>query len=623
MKPRHLRRAQAALLICLSFFVAQPGLAGEPTPSADRFQWGGAVELGYRFTDIAGEDRYREVVNLEEGLRLFNFNVWFKDLERTGAADEFRLRVNNIGDPFPSARLDIKKDKVYQLSAYYREFKYFFDREDTPPPFDFVNTLLTDNHDFNQRRRMGTFALSLFPSNEVRLNFGHSFAERTGETGVPRIFTFVPNLTQELDEQYREYFGSIDFPLGAWDFNIKQSFSTYENNDEIDSFPPLVEKRNESIRTYVSTIKTHTGLGDRWDFDAGYVLAHSDGDSHLQTLRTIPIQLDSGDGDVLFDTHIVELGLSHLLRENLVLHFDYRFHTFAQDGSTDTDLFFLPQTVVTTEYSLLANTGTLQVEYAPFDNLTAKAGYRVQDRQIEAENFQANAFDGGTTSSSAGIFAQGWIASANWKPFKSLSLFGEYEGDAFDNPYTRISPQGTSLAKLRVRYETPIKGLNLNSSFLWKRRNNSDQQYRLDVKDYVFAAAYQPPALPQLTLDASYTYESIREEEDILNQEDLISLTPSVFPLSTFFFDSDAQILSGGITLEGIYKGLGSRLAGTVARTRDENSQRYFDATLSFWYKNPWVTPVITFERTYLKDFESPEDSFSANLVTLSLRKEF
>jgi len=44
---------------------------------------------------------------------------------------------------------------------------------------------------------------------------------------------------------------------------------------------------------------------------------------------------------------------------------------------------------------------------------------------------------------------------------------------------------------------------------------------------------------------------------------------------------------------------------------------------VSVWYKNKWVTPVVSFERTYLVDHDVRSDSFAANLVTFSLRKEF
>ncbi len=62
---------------------------------------------------------------------------------------------------------------------------------------------------------------------------------------------------------------------------------------------------------------------------------------------------------------------------------------------------------------------------------------------------------------------------------------------------------------------------------------------------------------------------------------------------------------------------------GSYAKTMGEDPQRYADLVLSFWYKNKWVTPVLALERTYLHDQVKRHDSFDANLLTFSLKKDF
>lgn len=88
------------------------------------FQVGGSVEAGWRLVDIDGSrDRYKEVVNLFDGPRLFDLNLWSRSSEGSGLADFFSFTANGIGDPFPFARLQIKKDKAYDLAAVYREYR--------------------------------------------------------------------------------------------------------------------------------------------------------------------------------------------------------------------------------------------------------------------------------------------------------------------------------------------------------------------------------------------------------------------------------------------------------------------------------------------------------------------
>lgn len=572
------------------------------------FQWGGSIEAGYRLTDIDGRDRYKEVVNLMEGLRLFDFSLWGKNLDpKKGFADYFSFSVNGIGDPFPSGRLEIKKNKAYDLVATYKEFKFFFNRED-----DFFST---DNHNFNQTSRRGTLTLSVFPKEDIQLNLGYSHFQRDGGTGAPRL-TFPFSLDQELKERLDQFFISGDFPIGNWDFHVKQSFSHFQNKDKIEEPTTLVEKRNEHVNTYVSTIKAHTQFGERWDLDTGYVYAHSEGKADLTTVPAIGVY--SGRGDFNFNTHIMELGLSYSLTKNLLFHLDYRLHTLDQEGTSGTDPFLIPTGNTRTEYNLLAHTGTFQLEYLPRENLTLRAGYRFQYRDIEGSNFVVNRYDGGADPEDTTILTHGWVASANWKPYKFLSLFGEYQGANVDNPYTRISPESENIAKMKVTYDTPIKNLSLKGTALWKRRVNPDQEFVVDLKDYIFTATYQPAFIPGLSLDASLTYEKINDKKNILNAP--MILFP---PYSLVYFNSDALIYSGGISYEGIYKGLGARLYGSYARTREDNSQTYADGVLSIWYKNKWLTPMITLERTYLVDRVNRRDGFDANLLTFSLRKEF
>jgi hypothetical protein len=135
-----------------------------------------------------------------------------------------------------------------------------------------------------------------------------------------------------------EYSVSADFPIGGWDFNVKQSFWNYRNRNEI-NVPGFFEDRSENTNTLVSTVKAHTRFGERWDLDAALVYAHSNAWSNITTAPEIGI--NSGKGEVENDTYVAELGLSYQIIKPLILHADYRFHAYDQDGSQNTDPFTL------------------------------------------------------------------------------------------------------------------------------------------------------------------------------------------------------------------------------------------------------------------------------------------
>lgn len=603
--------AKAILVVfCISFFhlfSVHDAKSQDSGLTFGGFQWSGAIELGYRFTDIDGSrDRYKETVNLMQGLRLFDFNLVGRNLETNkGLVDYFSLTGRDVGDPFPAGRLEIKKNKVYDFVATYNLYHYWSNRED--------NSFLTDNHDFSNKFAVGTLNLAVFPADDLRLNLGYRHWSRDGDIGVPRLnLPFA--LPQDLKEGMNEYSISADFPIGGWDFNVKQSFWNHYSKNEIES-AQLFEDRNERMNTIVSTVKAHTHFEERWDFDAALVYAHSNGRSDITTAPEVAIR--SGKGDLEYDTFVGELGLSYLIMKKLILHADYRFHNFDQNGSTNTDPFLsAPGVKADTDYSETAHTGTLQLEYLPRNNLTLRGGYQFQSRDMDGQFFGFfPTSSGGKDPVSTKQWTNGWVGSIDWKPYKFLSVFGEYKGSDTSDPYTWISPDSTNIARVKIKYDTPLQNLSLKGIFSWKRRVNGDQGYRVDAKDYTLNATYQPVFLPKLTLDGSFTYENIKDHKDIFN------VIP--FSFSTFNFDSDALIYSAGVSYEGIYKGLGARLNASYAKTMKENPQRYADAVLSLWYKNRCLTPILSLERTYLHDHVKGVDSFDANLLTFSLRKEF
>ena len=220
------------------FFPIQDVYSEEVGLKFGGFQWGGAIELGYRFTDIDGSrDRYKETVNLMEGLRLFDFSLFGKNLNPgTGVVDYLSFTGRNIGDPFPSARLEVKKNKTYDFVTSFNQYKYYSNRED--------NFFLTDNHDFSSKFSTVTAGLSVFPKDDIKLNFGYRHWQREGDAGVPRLFVFSA-LPEDLDEGLNEYSVSADFPIGGWDFHIKESFWNFSNKNKI-NVPEFFEKRNEN-----------------------------------------------------------------------------------------------------------------------------------------------------------------------------------------------------------------------------------------------------------------------------------------------------------------------------------------------------------------------------------------
>ena len=558
------------LIFCISFLHLLPVPYG-PVPDVRAqesglkvggYQWGGDIELGYRFTDIDGRNRYKETVNLMEGVRLFDLNLWGNDPEKKGLVDSFRINLNSIGNPFPFGRVEIKKSKAYDLTATYREYKYFFARTE--------NGFLTDNFSFNQTTRRGTLA-RLFSRRTISSSTLATTASRG--MGMP-VFpeAFIQPQVQDLDEVFNEYFAGADFSIGKVDLHVKQSYWTFENKDSI-AGPVQSERRDEEVDTYVSTIKGHTHLGERWDLNAGYIYAHSSGRAHLETT---PVLVNPGSNTFNVNTHIVETGLSHLLRQGLLLHLDYRFDAKLQDGRVTND-----PAIRLTSYNAYSNTGTAQLEYIPKPNLTLRGGYRVQYRDIDFDNGEPNTgvSQGGKHPYDTDILTHGMDRFCGLEALQSLERVWRVRGGTVRQPvYTDFPGKREYCCKGQNQIRHARQEPERNRDRLVERRVNPDQHYRVDVRDVGLAAAYQPSFLPKLSADASITYEMIQNRKDITNEDFAPALNQH------FVFNSNATILSGGLTDErgNPYKGLGARLYGSYAKTTKEDPQIYGDGLIKY-----------------------------------------
>jgi len=198
-------------------------------------------------------------------------------------------------------------------------------------------------------------------------------------------------------------------------------------------------------RTLVTNIKGHTR------FTTGWTLTQPSSMPIRRERRytTIPaIVVLPGSGNMSMNTYVVEAGLSYLLRKELIFHLDYRFHALDQNGRANTDGSSAPASSPS-NLNLMANTGTFQLEYIPRDKPYTEG--RLQGPSTRMSNGD-NYYDagigngnGGKSPSSNTSWLNGWVGAIDWKPYKFLTVFGEYEGANFSNPYTWISMETRTL----------------------------------------------------------------------------------------------------------------------------------------------------------------------------------
>jgi hypothetical protein len=221
------------------------------------FQTQGSATFGYRFTDINGRvQKYNELFNLNAGPRLMDFSLFGRANEGAGRfADRWSLDLSGMGgDPFPTARLTVSKEKVYDLTVSFRKDHYYWDRNDnvivpnaatgtTAPGYG-----LTNNHDWYTTRQFVSVDMTIHATRNLRFGFQFQRNTRDGLTFTTNSLDFFSSpsswgafsranayyLEAPVDEFSNRVTGSVDYTVREWNFHYRVGYQAFEQNFSAD-----------------------------------------------------------------------------------------------------------------------------------------------------------------------------------------------------------------------------------------------------------------------------------------------------------------------------------------------------------------------------------------------------
>jgi hypothetical protein len=618
------------------------------------YRLSGSAAVGYRFVDIdhGSEDLYREVVNLDDGPRLFNFTLRGERADDTARpVDRFGFEATNIGDPYPRLHLHLAKDGVYKFNVTLRSSDYIVKR---------TEDAFTDNHRFDVERRFGDVHLTLFPTDALKVHLFYRRQERDGTGTVPRLIdnnVFV--LRAAPDETTNEVGVAADFSTRRLSVRLEQSYRHFDD-DGLVSLPsaglrglrsdtPFTgmrldtfrEERDQTMETWTTRLRLRATLTPQWEVSQGYVFARSTGTARLSASEggvgragTSGPNEDftavlTGSGDTRSNVHVVEAGTSYAMLPSLIWHLDYRFHVVDQEGEGLLDTqrrgFLTGLTLVrntgTQAITTRAHTLTPSIEWLPLPTLTLRLGYRFQLRDVSVDQV-ANGVPVLDDPLAAAprldrtTHSQGVIFDAAWRYRTLLQASVKFVGDYFDNPYTRISSTSDNRARVQVRV-TPLKWLAVSETFAITDLDNPDTSTSTQSKSWTTAVFLQP--IEQLTLDGSLTFSELDH-----NNQTFIPIN-AVRTLVEFTRDSEAVSYTLSGTLTELIPNTGLKAYATWTRVYGEGKSSYLFAggEASYHWKKPDLRFTVRYERPYVIEREPPHDSFFAHLVTFIVNKDF
>ncbi|MCX6575809.1 MAG: hypothetical protein NTV82_05385 [Candidatus Aminicenantes bacterium] len=453
----------------------------------------GNFTFGYRAVDTSGAtDKYREHINLEKGVRLFNFNLTYlatNDLKKL--FDRIDVNVYNFGgDPFETFSLSIQKYGAYKFQFNRRKSDYFYGDQVGPRGF-----FDTNSFDFSRISDSGMFSLTLTKNINVFLNF-----DRYTKSGSS-VTTFDINRLEietdkPLSEKLTEVAFGFDLHINRYSLVFEERIQDYKNSNSLflpgyaDGGPgaaypasldyfrlnqPYDFKSNFHIfrinaRPLDNLIVKGSALLSKQDTNLTYS-EQAGGIDYLDRSFTTDL---SGTGKFKREIQLYDLDLTYLLFDKLAVIGAVRYNNFDQTGSLTINGV---REVADFGFGTLGIEAGLQYQFSP--RLTLTAGYRHEKRTLknpgseEGEDgdeelappdayFQPATFAEKTVRNSL-------FGNVKWD-FKNVKLTLDYQHGNYDDPFTLISP--TLFDRLRATARYQRKGFSASAGYLMTKTKN-------------------------------------------------------------------------------------------------------------------------------------------------------
>lgn len=209
--------------------------SSSPVPSEEP-RLTGYIDLGYRWlTGVGGSlDTYRSIVNLGAGPKLLGAD--FSIINPTHHLyDRIDVRANSWGDdPSQSLHVSVRKLKLYDFNADYRDIAYFNYLPSYANPLLSSQGLILNEQSFDTRRRIGAYSLDILPQSWIvpYIAYEHDGGSGTGATAfISDADEFpVPYTTFDRTDLYR---GGVRIERKRFHLTLEAGGTTFGNNQQL------------------------------------------------------------------------------------------------------------------------------------------------------------------------------------------------------------------------------------------------------------------------------------------------------------------------------------------------------------------------------------------------------
>ncbi len=551
-------------------------------PAAESFITGN-LDVGYRaIANISGDrNTYRSIVNLGEGVRLFNLDAVITPPEWK-FADRIEVNANYWGgDPYNTARVTARKLGVYDFYWNYRNIAYFNFLPSFADPTSEVGGIFLNQNGFDTFKRINDAELIFRPGHRITpyLAFSRSGDRGTGTTNIvlqSNEFT-VPD---RIDSNVNIYRAGSRFNFGRYNLMLEAGGIAYDNDQTV------MIGRTPNFGNVTTPI-----LGQTLFLNAGQQAFNINGSgiftrgaltanpvpwadiyaqfefSQLKTTTTFT-ENDAGNlvnlASVSFFNGLIQKantlakqphpsaqigGELRPFRRLRILEFisTDRLHNTGSEVLLNTMLFTgaQPTTQTVNAAELLVVNFNQQQLNLLFD-ATPRLTLRVGHRYVWGDAKAPEAFIlGGQGTESATLRRNVALAGATWRSPKKLRLTAEYEGSPGDRSFFRTSINEYQRGRVLARYQA-LPSLTLTFQFgILNNNNPAATRYSFQSRDTSISAYWAPNGGKRVSFIGEYARGTV--------SSDISFIVPSTLQqaLSTYRERSNTGTLLAEIPLPG------------------------------------------------------------------------
>jgi hypothetical protein len=433
--------------------------------------------FGYRAVDTSGaSEKYREDINLEKGVRLFDFQLtYFAPENLKKLFDRVDLALTNFGgDPFETFSLTARKHGRYAFrydrkkSAYYyndlrtidpRTFfdlrRFDFDRVSDSASLSLTVAKPVDVYvDFDRFTKTGS-SVTVLDVNRVEFEFTKPVSEKLFEAAVG-INVHTPRYGLVLEQRRQDYENVNSFFLpGAADGGPGSPYPTSLSAFHLDQpydFQTDVTQLRLNARPFDGLLFRGAA---RWSSQEAN-LAYAESAAGVDYLDYAFSTDLAGKGSFQRDIALYDFDLALLLHKKAALVGAVRYNTFAQDG-----VLAVGSERETSDFGFdtLGIEGGLQVQV--FARLGLTLGFRHETRGLD---------DLETATYAEETVRDGLFGNVKWDLKNILKLTFDYQRGDTDDPFTLVAP--TQFDRFRGTARVQLKRVTLSASYLKTKVRN-------------------------------------------------------------------------------------------------------------------------------------------------------